>query len=196
MSRDVVGSPTLPAHERYTGVVWQHLDPATLTRVARARAESGVVAVSGLLGLVGFDDPVPDYRCKMGASLPPLGKLSRWWRPRLTEALAARIGTATVVDLLPEEHAAALDRALLAEAARHYLRVEFTDGGGRAAGHGAKAAKGLAARAVLGATAAKVEQTLAAFRVEPGTPIGAWRFAGSEVAGALTTVRIEARKGP
>jgi cytoplasmic iron level regulating protein YaaA (DUF328/UPF0246 family) len=197
---NVVGSPTLPAHERYTGVVWQHLGPATLTRAARTRAESGVVVVSGLLGLVGFDDPVPDYRCKMGASLAPLGKLSRWWRPRLTDLLATRVAGATVLDLLPQEHAEALDRSVLADAARRYLRVELTDPGGRAAGHGAKAAKGLVARAVLGGAAARAEATLEAFRIEPGTPTGAWRFAGADRAGgpdgAVTTVRIGAHKGP
>ena len=32
-----------------------------------------------------LDDPVPDYRLKMGASLPPLGVLSRWWRPTLSD---------------------------------------------------------------------------------------------------------------
>lgn len=200
VSSNVVGSPTLPAHERYTGVMWQHLGPATLGRAAWTRAEDGVVILSGLLGLVGFTDRIPDYRCKMGASLPPLGKLARWWRTQLTDLLALRVAGATVVDLLPKEHAEALDRRVLAEAARRYVRVEFTTPNGAAAGHGAKAAKGLAARAILGAPAAKVESVLGAFRIEPGTPIGAWRFAGTAAApgadGPVTIVRIEARKGP
>jgi uncharacterized protein len=54
-----VGAPTLPAWQRYSGVVWQHLDPATLTGRARWRAAS-IVVVSALGGLFGFEDPVPD----------------------------------------------------------------------------------------------------------------------------------------
>ena len=190
LSCAIVSSETLPAHERYCGVVWRHLDAPSLSGAARARAEAGVIVVSGLLGLVAFADPVPDYRCKMGAVLPPLGKVSRWWRPRLNDALAGWVRGATVVDLLPNEHADALDRAAVAEACRRYVRVEFTRGSGGAAGHGAKAAKGLAARALLAAPATKLEQVLEGFRVEPGTPIGAWRFAGADVDGAVTTVRI------
>ncbi len=190
VSSGVAGSRVLPAHERYTGVMWQHLDPSTLPIAARARADDGGVVVSGLLGLVAFTDPVPDYRCKMGAILPPIGKLSRWWRPQLTEVLAGRLDGATVVDLLPNEHADALDRAVLADAARRYVRVEFTRGGGAAAGHAAKAAKGLAARAILRAPSSRLEQALEGFRVEPGTPIGAWAFAGTEEDGPVTTVRI------
>ena len=33
----LIGAPTLPAWQRYTGVVWDHLDPATLTTEQRRR---------------------------------------------------------------------------------------------------------------------------------------------------------------
>ncbi len=64
----LVGAPSLPAWRRYTGVVWDHLDPASLAATDRRR----IVVVSGLLGLVRGDDPTPDYRLKMGANLAPL----------------------------------------------------------------------------------------------------------------------------
>lgn len=145
----LLGAPTLPAHERYRGVVHTHLDPATLRPAAATRAAAEVVFVSGLLGLVGWSDPVPDYRIKMGARLPPLGRLSRWWRPAIAAQLRPLLGEHLVVDLLPTEHADAWDHD-----GPERLRVRFVDltpSGGvrRASGHAAKAVKGRLARHLL-----------------------------------------------
>ncbi len=41
------GAPTLVAHERYTGVVWDHLDLASLTSAQRTRALNSIVVISG-----------------------------------------------------------------------------------------------------------------------------------------------------
>jgi uncharacterized protein len=139
----LVGAPTLPAWQRYTGVVWDHLDPASLPAAARRR----IVIVSGLLGLVRADDPTPDYRLKMGASLPPLGKLSTWWRASVSTELARLGRRRFVIDLLPQEHRAALARDALAGV--DGITIGLVDRTGRAGGHFAKAAKGELARAIL-----------------------------------------------
>ena len=144
-------SPVAPAHERYTGVVHQHLDVAGLPPRARHRASESVVVVSGLLGLVGIEDPVPEYRLKMGARLPELGLMSTWWRDQLTAALRPVLEGAIVLDLLPAEHAKAWVPE--PEAYRSWIQVRFVrEGAGgerRTVGHEAKAAKGLLARHVL-----------------------------------------------
>ena len=44
----LVGAPTLPAWRRYTGVVWDHMDPASLSAEQRRR----LIVPSGLLGVV------------------------------------------------------------------------------------------------------------------------------------------------
>lgn len=131
------GPPALKATERYTGVVWSHLDPAGLPTPGRAWTRKHVVVVSGLLGLVGANDPVPAYRCKMSIAPGGLGKLSRWWRPHLDAAL----GTKPVVDLLPNEHADAVPPR-----GSHWLTVRFETESGTAAGHHGKAGKGLFTR--------------------------------------------------
>jgi uncharacterized protein len=136
----LIDAPTLPAWQRYTGVVWDHLDPATLSVEARRR----IVVVSALLGLVRADDPIPDYRLKMGANLRPLGKLSTWWRGELTTELQRVARRRFVVDLLPREHRGALDLSDLDGVA-----LTLVDPTGRPGGHFAKAAKGELARAVL-----------------------------------------------
>ena len=137
----LVGAPTLPAWQRYTGVVWDHLDPSSLD----AGAMKHIVVVSGLMGLARGDDPVPDYRLKMSVNLPPIGRVSTWWRDELSAALNRRLRGRFVVDLLPKEHRAAWtpdDRV-------DGVSIEFVDPTGRPGAHFANAAKGRLARALL-----------------------------------------------
>jgi uncharacterized protein len=135
---------SLPAWRRYTGVVWDGLDVASLSPDARRRAMSSVVVVSGLLGLVGLDDPLPEYRLKIGASLAPYGKLSTWWRPVLAAPLSTWAARRFVVDLLPNEHRSACTAADV-----RGVQITFVERNGKAAGHDAKLAKGRLARHLL-----------------------------------------------
>ena len=146
----LLGAASLPAWQRYTGVVWDHLDPATLPAAARTR----ILVASGLGGLFAGTDPVPDYRLKAGARLPGLGPggapltVARFWREHLGAAHAAGAlalgGRGSVlVDLLAQEQRAMLPDGL----AR--LEVTLRTRGGALGGHAAKAAKGLLARHLL-----------------------------------------------
>ncbi len=138
-------APVLPAWRRYSGVVWGGLDPATLRPADRRR----ILVPSGLYGLTTAADPIADYRLKFLVSLGRLGRLSTYWRPALTAALASRARGRTVFDLLPAEHAGALDLDALAPVSR-IVRVSFVAADGRrAVGHEAKEAKGRLARALL-----------------------------------------------
>jgi hypothetical protein len=162
---------TLPAVERYRGVVWEALGPATLSPGARRRLGRRVLVPSGLWGVVSARDGVPPYRLGMGASPPGLGRLSTWWRPLVTAAVARRAGTGWVIDMLPTEHAAAIDPAGLGRA--RLMRVEILvegDRGARAAGHAGKALKGRLARAILEADA-RTPAAVAAVEVEGLRPI-------------------------
>ena len=85
--------------------------------------------MSGLWGLVAPSDPIPDYKLKMGAPLPPLGKLSSWWRPAIDAALgqelSGRSATTPVWNLLPQEH----DAAWSGVVDRPVYRVRFLEPG-------------------------------------------------------------------
>jgi uncharacterized protein len=138
-------APVLPAWRRYTGVVWAGLDPVTLTPGARRR----ILVPSGLYGVTTAADPVADYRLKLLVRLGRLGRLSTFWRPTVTAAVASRTAGRVVVDLLPAEHAHALDLGALARTCR-VVRVRFVAADGtRAVGHEAKSAKGRLARTLL-----------------------------------------------
>ncbi len=142
----VATAPTLPAHRRYTGVVHGNagltaLDPSTV------RAE--VRIVSGLLGLVGLDEPVPDYRLEFGAALPTLGGLGPFWRTALRDHLTGLAAGRRVWDLLPGEHRRVWDPAVRG-AVHDLVDVAFVRPDGRPANAArTKVAKGRLAAAVI-----------------------------------------------
>jgi cytoplasmic iron level regulating protein YaaA (DUF328/UPF0246 family) len=132
----------LTASQRYTGVVWQHLDPMSLTDDQRRR----ILVPSALLGLVGGNDPVPDHRLKFDVRIDGIGRLDRFWRPHVTEAVRARTASAApIVDLLPNEHRAAVDLVAIGRRRRRVITVTFTG----TTGHDAKAVKGALTRHLL-----------------------------------------------
>jgi cytoplasmic iron level regulating protein YaaA (DUF328/UPF0246 family) len=136
-------APRLPAADRYTGVVWEHLGP--LDAIDRRR----VLVPSAVYGITTGADPIADHRLKLSVSLPRVGRLDRYWAGRITPLVARYARRRVVVDLLPEEHARAIDWPAL-ESTVDVVHVTFrrADGAG-AAGHAAKAAKGRFARVVL-----------------------------------------------
>ena len=152
-NRSLVGAPTLPAAERYTGVVWDHLDIIGMAPAQRDRALQRIIVPSGLLGVSVASDPVPDYRLKMGARFAPFGgTMAKWWRDAVSDAINSYAKGCVVIDLLPTEHRASYvpDRnAITAHAV-----VDLVTPQGKAGGHDAKAAKGLLARHLLTTTPA------------------------------------------
>ena len=157
----IVGAPCLPAWQRYTGVVWDHLDLASLTATQRNAFIKRIIVPSGLLGLVRADDPLPDYRLKMGARLATFGTMSKWWNEPITDALVAVVKKNLVVDLLPNEHRAAINWELL----DNVIRIDLVSHSGAVVGgHNAKAAKGLLARHLLVSANADVRRTVASFK--------------------------------
>lgn len=156
----VAAAPTVPAQRRYTGVLYRELAVDSLDPEARRRLRATALIVSGLWGVVGLADPIPDYRLKMGARLDPLGRMAPWWRPRLTAALADRLAGRVVWDLLPHEHAAAWDPAQVP--LRRRITVRFVTADGLTVSHWNKLLKGALVRH-LAATGLQDPAGLAAF---------------------------------
>ena len=159
-NQSLLGAPTLPAWQRYTGVVWDHLDLASFAAPVRTSATKRIIIPSGFAGLVRADDPLPDYRLKMGARLAPFGLVSTWWRDDLTEALLKHTKKTPLIDLLPQEHRAAIDWSIVSTLVRVDL-VSRT--GGIVGGHNAKAAKGLLARHLFLSSGSDIERMVSSF---------------------------------
>lgn len=81
--RDLRTLPCAPAHEIYTGVLFQAADIGGLDPEALARAEESVLIFSALFGATSPTDLIPRYRLKMGVKLPGGTPKSRW-RPLWT----------------------------------------------------------------------------------------------------------------
>lgn len=138
--------PTLPALQRYSGVLCSFLDAPSLPKAARARAD-GFVHVSGLAGLAAGADPLPDYSLPIGLRLPALGGLAAWWKPHLSPVLDDHVRDAVVWDLLPGAHASAWkDGGTYAQRWRVRVLSEAPDGKRTTVSHDNKSTKGLLAR--------------------------------------------------
>ncbi|MBI1318452.1 MAG: peroxide stress protein YaaA [Candidatus Hydrogenedens sp.] len=118
----------LPALQRYTGVVYQHLEYKTLRQKAAARER--ILVVSALFGLVQGGDGLPWYRA------PMTPEAIRYWRPINASRLETLAKGRPVVSLLPQAHAKAV-------AYQPLINIDFrTAGGAKSAGHFGKAIKG------------------------------------------------------
>lgn len=177
---------TRPAMDRYTGVLYKELAWATLPDAARRRGDDQVRTVSGLWGLVAPRDPIPPYRLKMSEALESVGRLTAWWRPRLAPVVADLTAGRLVWDLLPIEHAAAMDWSQCTP--RQRVTVRFVDAEGRTVSHWSKLLKGSLVRWLLTEQPAGPE-ALDGFR----HPLG-YRFdaTASSLDGPVATVVLRA----
>ena len=73
-NRQLETSPTMPALERFTGVLYDALDAPSLPPEARRYLAVG----DALFGLVRADDPIPHYRLSGGTKLGGRTLKSRW----------------------------------------------------------------------------------------------------------------------
>jgi len=99
--------PAAPAHQVYSGVLYDALGYRSLTPGQRKRADESVLVISALWGAIRFADRVPAYRLSMGTALPDVGRLASFWKPQLTEALAAATAGELLVDCRSSTYAAA-----------------------------------------------------------------------------------------
>ena len=60
-NQDIFNSPCACAIERYTGVVYEHIDWITLSEKAKNYMEKYVFIFSGLFGILTPMTPIPDY---------------------------------------------------------------------------------------------------------------------------------------
>jgi uncharacterized protein len=118
----------IPAIERYTGVVYSYIDYPSLA--AKKRAQKSIYIVSGLFGLVGEGTMLPEYKAPLNTWL------RHYWYEKNTEYLKTISSHQTVLSLLPQSYAKALD-------IQDALHVDFKVAGGKKlAGHFGKAIKG------------------------------------------------------
>jgi cytoplasmic iron level regulating protein YaaA (DUF328/UPF0246 family) len=100
-------APAAPAHNIYSGVLYDALDYGSMTPSQRQRAEDHIVIVSALWGAIRFGDRIPAYRLSMSVDLPGAGKLAPFWKRHLEEPLRRHSEGSLVVDCRSSSYASA-----------------------------------------------------------------------------------------
>lgn len=142
-NREIRTAATTPALRRYTGVLYEALDLASMSRTERERAASRIVIASALFGVIGGGDPIPAYRLSAGSQLPAIGPLGAFWKQPLARALAGI--DRPVLDLRSGAYAAL---APMPEAIAVRVTTVRPDGTRTVVSHFNKATKGVLARIV------------------------------------------------
>ncbi len=147
-NRVLLKSPTMPAIDRYTGVIYDALDALTLPTDARAFLRDHVAIGSAAFGLVRAMDMIPAYRLSFDSRLPGLkaGTLKNTCAAAGTKALSAE--DQFILDARSEGYASL---APLPDGSNSiYLRVVTRGEGGavRALNHFNKKGKGEFLRAL------------------------------------------------
>lgn len=142
-NRTLRTSGTMPAVDRYTGVLYDALDAAALPVLARRWLGRHVWVHAAPFGPVGALDAIPAYRLAAGTSLPGLAPLRRHWADAVTTALAEE-PPSFLLDLRSEAYVAL--GPVPESVASVYVRVVTEEG--RALNHFNKKAKGELVRAL------------------------------------------------
>ncbi len=133
----------MPAVDRYTGVLFDALDAASLSTASRRWLDAHVWIHSAPFGPVAALDAIPTYRLAAGTTLPGMPPLRRHWADPTAAAIAAD-APAFVLDLRSEAYAAL--GPVPAGVPSVYVRVVTAQG--RALNHFNKKSKGLLVRAL------------------------------------------------
>ena len=140
-------APSTRAVDRYTGVLYDALDAASLDASARRWLGAHVLIHSAPFGPVGALDAIPAYRLGAAVALPGIPPLRRVWADAVTASLADE-APSFVLDLRSEAYVAL--GPVPSGTAHAYVRVVTAgpDGAVRALNHFNTHAKGALVRAL------------------------------------------------
>ncbi len=100
---DLAKPKTMPAIERYTGVLYDALKLNGLSSAQQKKAMQSVFIQSSLFGLIGAFDQIPNYRLSAGSKLPGVNLRALWATAH--EDLWSQFRNHTVIDLRSKAYA-------------------------------------------------------------------------------------------
>lgn len=144
--------------DRYgPGVMYKAMDFAGLPTGAQRRLLENGIIFSGVFGLLRPDDLIPNYRLKMDATVPEIGRVAAYWKPHISPIINRRVEDKIVWDLLPGIHRDAWEDQ---HTYRTLVNVKFYDevGGERkAVTHNVKPLRGQLVNFIVRETAETLE---------------------------------------
>lgn len=133
-NQDAMNSRVCHAIDRYTGVVYDHIEWNTLPDFAQDFMDEHVGIFSGLFGIVSPKTLIPNYKLKMNVQA-----LQHFWRPILSNILKEED---LVIDLLPQVHRKSYDKKGVNVVEVEFLILNTNTQKTSSAGHYGKAVKG------------------------------------------------------
>ena len=142
LNMNLMKAPTMPALQRYSGVLFEALDYSSLSKGALERANEKLFIQSALFGLLPAMEQIPNYRFSASAKLPGISLGTLWQKAH--EAVWPRL-VGQILDMRSKDYReinpVPIDKT-------HYI-VEVFSSEGKALNHFNKKAKGLFTRAAL-----------------------------------------------
>ncbi|MCA9497407.1 MAG: peroxide stress protein YaaA [Nanoarchaeota archaeon] len=100
---DLLNEGTMPAIERYDGLMFKAIDYSKLNEKSKVRFDESVVFVDGFFGLLKAQDLIPEYKLKISSKFLDIN-ISNFWKERLAGYFNALFREKIIIDLLPESH--------------------------------------------------------------------------------------------
>lgn len=143
INRGIYDAPLMSALDRYgPGVMYKAMDfPGLPTGAQRRLLENGLI-FSGLFGILRPDDLIPNYRLRMDAHLPPIGKVGTFWKERMSGRLNDTVRGHFVWNLLSGIHMDAWDDEHTYQQMVTVKFVKEEDGERKPVTHGVKTLRG------------------------------------------------------
>ena len=155
---EIYQAPLMSTLDRYSeGVMFKSMDFAGLPTGAQRRLLENGVILSGLFGLLRPDDLIPNYRLRMDATLPGIGKLAKYWRPILSPVLNRTLQGRFVWNLLSGAHQEAWEDTHTYAQMVQVRFVEEKGGERKAVSHGVKPLRGQLVNFIVRETAESLE---------------------------------------
>ena len=138
---------TLPAIERYSGVMFSAIDYPSLDDAQKDRANNSILFIDALFGLLRLQDLIPNYKLAISAKFSDF-KIDHHWKKVLKNHLEEALKDKIILDILPQAHRKAVDIS----SENHYLInfFEIKNNKAKNAGHISKKLKGEFVRYILG----------------------------------------------
>ena len=99
---------TLPAIERYSGVMFSAIDYPSLDDAQKDRANNSILFIDALFGLLRLQDLIPNYKLAISAKFSDF-KIDHHWKKVLKNHLEEALKDKIILDILPQAHRKAVD---------------------------------------------------------------------------------------
>lgn len=103
ITSDLLNQETMPAIQRYNGVMFNAIDYINMNENKKKNFEESVIFIDGMFGLLKPLDLIPEYKLKITSKFLDIN-ITKFWQEKLKSILSGEFKEKLVVDILPESH--------------------------------------------------------------------------------------------